>query len=310
MAQTKLRNLNVSATAPLTFERYGDGERPLLEWTGGICGFEAGMNFFDGSPHGGYVIRGLHLRGPDTTAETWAVYNKNNVTDVTVEDCEIERWATGINNQGGHKTKRVKIARNRIHNLRAHGILGTLYDSVIDGNDFSDDNVPQSHLVHRLYLSGGDRNVFSNNVFETDRPCRNGTFTVHGLIPTSLVMENNTVRYGPGGEGWTFSISPYVGLGPQGVRGLVMRGNKVTNGGVDAYHVQCAPGALIENNEIHLTEARTQQAVSYSNDNEVAENLSGPGTVRNNTAYGPAGSRFSFTAPPGSMVEGNRAVVE
>ena len=49
--------------------------------------------------------------------------------------------------------------------------------------------------------------------------------------------------------------------------------------------------------------------LAYQNDNEVATNLSGPGIMRNNTAYGPSGSSFSFSATPGSEVSNNQVVV-
>lgn len=303
-----LINLNTSPANPLTFEAYGEGARPLLDWSAGSLGFATGDNFYDDRDHGGYVIRGLHLRGPDNQEATTGITLMRRVTGVIIENCEITRWYTGIDNSA-HNVTNVTIRNNRIWQLRGHGILGHLYDGFISGNDFSDDNVQQSHWVHRIYLGGGSNNTVTGNTFVTAQPCAGGTFTFHGLQP-GLEVSYNTLHYGAGGEGWLISLSPYVGMGVQGFQDAIVRNNDVQNGGPDVIHIQCAPGALVEGNIIRLTAPRSVNAIAYQNDNEVQTNLNGPGTMRNNTAYGPPGSIFSFSAPPGSTVSNNTVVIE
>ena len=80
-------------------------------------------------------------------------------------------------------------------------------------------------------------------------------------------------------------------------------------GGNSAIVVSAAPGALIEGNTVRLDRARNQIAVSYGNNFEDMDDLRGPGTVRGNRAYGPAGSQFSFTSPPGSVMDDNTSTI-
>jgi hypothetical protein len=303
-----LINLNASAANPLTFESYGEGPRPVFEWPTSPIGFATGDNFFDEREHGGYVIRGLHLRGPNNQEATTAINAMRRARDIIIEGCEITRWYTGIDNNA-HNVTNVTIRNNRIWQLRGHGILGHIYGGLIEGNDFSDDTVQQSHWVHRIYLGGGANNTVRGNRFVTAQPCAGGTVTFHGLQP-GIVVENNTLHYGPGGSGWLISLEPYVGMGQQGFQDAIIRGNSVQNGGPDVIHVKCAPGALIESNTIRQTVVSSVSAIAYQNDPEVLTNLNGPGIVRNNTAIGPAGCSFGFSAPPGSTVSNNVTVVE
>lgn len=90
---------------------------------------------------------------------------------------------------------------------------------------------------------------------------------------------------------------------------LVVRNNHIQNAGNNCLHIEASPGALIEGNEIVLTEERFQVAIAYADDPGRPQDLKGGGTMRNNRAVGPAGATMTFIAPPGSIVSGNERVV-
>ncbi len=297
--QWRLVNPFTRRTAKLVFEDYGDGPLPLLQFTNtATAGIEYGANFFDRTVHEGYAIRNLALRG---SGAGFGVWFKGNVSDATVEGCELTNWRQSFVGQGGegNRADRILLLGNRIHSNFDTGVLGTFYNTLIAGNDFSDPTQEANHFVHRIYLSSGDGNVVRGNKAISANPARGGTFTFHGRVPTSLVIEDNEVVYGAGSDdgAWVISVTPY-GPGPdvpiQGFNGLVVRNNKITNAGNTAISIMCAPGALVENNEIRLTHARYQAAVNYADDHEVAQNLRGP-----------AGAQMPFNAPAGSTVSDN-----
>ena len=325
VTQWKLYSALTRRDAPLTIEAYGNILAPMPEFnfTHTVVGVEFGENFSYVPHHEGYAFKNLRLIGP---GQAFGFWGKGDVSDVTVQSCEMRNWNTPVDGQGGdviHRATRFNVLNNIFQGNHDTGILGRYFDSLFQGNDFSDPNQPANHFVHRMYLSFGDNNVVRGNRGVSVNPARGGTLTFHGRIDTSLIIEDNYFEYGIGpngevSEGWTIALSPYVdllgpGLGngePHGFKGVQIRRNRLVNPGTDAIHVQCAPGAIVDSNEVEVTTPRALAAIAYQNDNEVPLNWSGPGTMTNNTARGPAGSSLSFSAPPGSTESNNTVVLE
>lgn len=304
LPNVRLRNLNTSEANPLTFEAYGEGFQPLLQ-SNGANGFEFGLNFGDWAVHEGYVFRGLNVRGTDG-AGTFGFWGKGNVRGVLIEHCTISNWHVGVDGQGGHDSRHFTVRNNSIYNNRAMGILGEFYDSTFEGNDFSGPGLPSHHFVHLLYLRDGGNLRVANNRLLSAGPALGGTFTMHGLID-GLVIEDNDLRYGPGSDpgAWVVSLIPDSGAAQGGFRNLVVRRNTIQNAGNNGFHIEAAPGALVEDNLSILTEARYQTAIAYADDPGRPQDLKGGGTMRNNRAQGPAGATMTFNAPVGSTVGGN-----
>jgi hypothetical protein len=299
-----------TATNPLVVESYGTGTKPVLQWATGVGnGIEFGANFSDMSVHGGYVFSGLRIVG-DGVTDGFGVWTKGFVSDVTIQDCDITAWYTAVNAQGGHNSTRINLLRNKTEGCRGMGFMGCFYSSIFDGNDFSDVNQAASNFIHRVYLRGGDNNRVINNRFVTTQPAVGGTLTFHGLVENGLEISGNVLEYGPGGDpgAWVISLIPDTGAAQGGFMGLQVRNNTVQNAGNNAIHIEASPGAIIDSNIIRLTAVGNQQAIAYADDPGRPQDLKGPGTMTNNTAYGPTGSNMSFSAPAGSVDTGNTAI--
>lgn len=308
---TRLANLNSTALSRLTFESYGVGARPVLQFGSGQTGFEFGRNFNDTVAHGGYAFKNLAIVGTGVDG-SWGFWAKRNVSDVLIDNCLVTGWYIALNGQGNDNSTRIVVRNCLLTGNAGMGIMGCFYDSIIEGNDFSDNISLTSHFVHKVYLRGGDRNIVRNNRLLTDAACRGGSLTFHGLVQTSLVIEGNNFRYGPGGDegAWVISLIPDTGAATGGFRGLVIRNNFIQNAGNNAIHVEAAPGALIENNTVVLTAPRNQMAVGYVDDPSRPQDLKGGGIVRGNRARGVAGSSMTFTAPAGSTMQDNLSLIE
>jgi len=285
-----------------------------VTYNGGVgwAGVEFGLNFSDNTAHGGYLFRGLNILAPQGTGQTWAFWCKGSVADVRVEDCDIANWYMSFEGQGGHNASRIEIVRCTHPGNRGMCVHGCYYGSLVEDNDFSTADSQASHFVHRVYLRNGSNAVLRRNRYETDLPCQGGTFTFHGRMD-GVVVEDCEALYGPGSDegAWPISFFPDAPAGTVGgFTGVVVSNNRLRNPGNNGIHVECAPGAVITDNEVRYTVARNSTAVVHRNDNEVPINLAGPCTMTGNRAYGPPGSNLSFQAAPGSFEDDNLVVIE
>lgn len=294
----RLVNRNVTSASPLVFDAYGAGPKPILALApSDFRLFEFGSDFSDPTVHGGYVIRNLVLQDTRTAGETWSFWLKGSVSSVLIENVEAAGFYTPINGQGGGAQSGI-VMRNLKLEARGMGINGTFTNSTIEGVEFA--RAGATTFTHAIYLSGGNGNVVRNNRIVTDGICSGGNITVHGLVD-GLVVEGNTIKHEAATEGcWGISINPYVGLGTNGFRNLVVRNNAVVNVGNCAICIQAAPGALVEGN-VTRRDAGGQAAVMVR-DSESTADLQGPATIRNNVA---CGASDGFTGPSGSTISGN-----
>lgn len=118
--------------------------------------------------------------------------------------------------------------------------------------------------------------------------------TFHGQID-GLLIEGNTIEQDSSKEGcWLMSITQGYDTA-EWFRNVVVRNNRLINGGNSAMNAQSAPGILVEGNVIINTNPTYQAAIAVGSTEYLnGDVLDGNATVRNNTvcqsggASGPA----------------------
>ena len=316
-----LRNLSARDANRITIGTYGDcvSGPPVLNYPANtVSAFEFGQNFGDGTPHEGYTIQGLRLVRAPSTNEGWGIYFKNDISKVTLQGMSFAGWTTNINAQGGHRTREILVQSNDLRGFAGgHGVLGRFTDS-----EFLD-NISEpgaTGFTHAFYLSEGSGNVLRRNRIIKTGVCTGGGITMHSGYTTGqgesspkpiagVTVEGNTFEYSepPAASCYAVSLSPYESApAPGGFSEVIVRNNKIINASTPI-NVVAAPGALIDGNVVINTTDFGQTAVSYRNYAEDPADLSGPGTVSNNTVCRPSGSS-GITAPAGSTVSNNVVV--
>lgn len=304
----RLDNRNTNAASPLTFDAYGTGNAPIFRTVTNYA-FEFGgwQNTVDDR---GYVFRNIKFDGVGTGQ--WGFWFRGLLRDVLLENVEITRFYTALEFQGGDALSFITVRNSKIVNNRGMGMIGTAHDSRFEGNLF-EGNGTGSALVHAVYLSTGNRNVFRNNRFVrnsvVDGVCTGGNFTAHGQI-NGLTIEGNTVLQDASADGcYGINLAPGHPNETEGFQNVVIRNNSVINLGGAGIAVQAAPGALIEGNRIIQDQARFHYGIS-ANQTELAEDIPGGGEIiRNNIGcYGPnstSSSTFITVSTSGTTVTGN-----
>ncbi|MBI5256549.1 MAG: right-handed parallel beta-helix repeat-containing protein [Burkholderiales bacterium] len=284
----QLRNLNVTATAPLVFDAYGSGPAPWIKAGGMFYAFQFGT-FQDTANDGGYTIRNLKLDGLGA-AGVWGLHLRNDVHHVLMENLEITGFELAVHTVGATVGNNFILRNSNIHHNHEMGLLGDGYDSVIEGNTFADNNFSGSAFSHAIYLGGHGRNfIVRNNTFTNNSRvngvCTGGNFTVHGQWD-GLLVEGNTIQQ-DASAGGCYGISVNSAYdSPEWFRNLVVRGNRIVNLGNCSICLTSAPGAIVENNLVVNTQASYHAAIL------VPDRTPGPGDdvdtgaiVRNNTIY-------------------------
>lgn len=309
LSRIPVMNPNATPAARIRCRPYGDVSRPrpILQFAQD-AGFYFGRNFGDMTSHGGYGLEGLHIRGPGS-GNGFGIFTQGNLHDLDIDDCQIEGWGIGINSQGGENTRRLRVRGGAIHNNAAMGFLGTVHESLFEGVDFSGNVQSDSHFDHNVYMSGGTNNIVRRLRMVSDRPARGGTLTVHGLV-NGLTIEDCEIAYGPGSDegAWAISVHTYAREADEGFRNLIIRNNRIRNDANSGIVAQNCPGVIIEGNRIELTRARAMTAISHWDNREDTGDFTGPGIVRNNRAFGPAGSQMSFGYVAGDQETGTNTV--
>jgi hypothetical protein len=276
----RLDNRNTTAAAPLTFDAYGTGAPPVLRVAANF-GFEFG-EFANTADDRGYVFRNLKLDGLGTGQ--WAFWLRGLVRDVLIENVEITGFYTAFELQGGDPISFLTVRNSRIVRNRGMGVIGTMNDSVFEGNLF-EGNGTGAPTVHPVYLSGGNRNVIRNNNFVrnslTNGVCTGGNVTAHGMI-NGLTIEGNTIVQDASADG-CYGISMMPGYNTaEGFRNLVVRNNTVVNLGGCGICVSMAPGAVIEGNKIIQDQNRWHLGISVQVTEQPNDLAGGGEIVRDN----------------------------
>ena len=294
MAQ-RLENLNATAAAPLLHADYGTGALPLFRFASGQSAYELGGGWNNQTNDGGYTFRNIKFDGGGVTA--WGVWLRDNVHDVTFDGVEITGFQIAIHSQtlAPYGVNNVNVLNSRIVRNSDMGWLGKVKSGLrIEGSYFEGNNFSGSGFSHAVYNGGGDNLVVRNNRFVRNSVgptglCGSGSLTLHGQI-TGALVEGNTFEQDASSVGcWMVSITQGYATA-EWFRNLVVRGNKIINGGNAGMIIHSAPGALVENNVVINSQSTTQTAVvvgnnEYLNGDVLDENA----IVRNNTACYSAG---------------------
>lgn len=307
----RLDNRNTTAAAPLTFGAYGTGGAPQLRVSSSF-GFETG-EWNNTTPDGGYVFRSLRFIGLDTAPpDAKAIWLRGTVSDVLIEDVEFSNFFIALYGQGHNDIQRVTVRNNRFLRNKSMGVLGTFNNSLFEDNLFEGNNITGSGFEHGTYLSNFTNLTLRNNRYLRNSvlagTCTGGNMTFHGQID-GLVIEGNRIEQDRAAPGcWLMSITQGYATA-EWFRNVVVRNNRLINGGNNAMNAQSAPGILVEGNVIINTNPINQIAISVGHTDYPNGDLpDGNATVRNNTicqSGGASGGAVSFMNNPGATQSNN-----
>jgi hypothetical protein len=293
MSAVSIENPNTSASTPLTFADYGSGALPLLRYASGV-GFTLGGIWSNQTNDGGYVFRNLRMQGAlGTDRAFWLV---QNLRDVTIDGVHIDGWRIGIGSNTGapYGVTNISVRNSRITNNIEMGWLGHVRSGLrIEGNHFEGNNPSGNGTWHAVYNGGGDNGVFRNNRFVRNSVnastglCSSGSLTLHGLHNNTLVEGNVFEQTAAAPSCWQVSINAGYAEA-EAFRGLVIRGNRLVNGGNGGIVVSSAPGVVIEDNVIWNTQTTAQRGVAVGrSDYDSGDAVDSGAIVRRNTACYP-----------------------
>jgi hypothetical protein len=256
----QLRNLNVTAAAPLVFDAYtpasGATARPWLKVSNGAYGILFGP-YNDTANDGGYTLRNLKLDGQNTPA--WGVHLRYDVHDVLLDNMEITGFELGVHSQntGAMGNTNITIRNTNIHRNSGMGMLGDAINLLIEGTTFANNNFSGSSFNHGIYLSGHGRNgTLRNNTFSNNSAvngvCTGGNVTVHGQWDGLVIEGNRVSQVNSSGSCYGISIVPGYHTA-EWFRNVVVRGNTVENVGGCGICAGAAPGIVVERNKVYLS---------------------------------------------------------
>lgn len=307
-----LENPNATAANPLTFEPYGTGPAPLLRQCSGNM-FNVGGNWGNTTNDGGYVFRGLKLDG--CGSGEWGLWFVQNVRDVVLDEMEITGFRIALNSNDGapHGVRGLRVLRSNINRNRAMGILGHYNDLTLDGNTWEANNFGGSTFDHAIYIGGGTNITIRNNLLSRNSvvngQCTGGNMTFHGQI-NGLLIEGNRIEQDAAAPGcWLMSITRGYSSA-EAFRNVVVRNNRLRNGGNTAMAAQSAPGITVEGNVVINTRPTQQTAFNIGSGSQPAADGDigdGDAIVRNNTVCqgdGASGAVATVNSP-GSTVTNN-----
>ena len=287
-----LNNPNATSAAPLTFADYGSGALPVFNTPSGTT-LSFGR-YGDTVPDGGYVFRNLKLDGRGTGQ--WGAFVQGATRDVTFDGVEATGFAIGVHAQqiGGASNERLTIRNSVLRNNREHGFLGDSNVLLIEGSLFEGNNPDGGGMEHGAYLGGRSTSLtVRNSTFRRNSApggvCNGGNLTLHGQHDNVLIEGNVIEQDASAGNCWLLSITTGY-TSAEWFRNLVVRNNRLINGGNAALIVQSAANALIEGNVSWSNQPELGQAAvvtgGVGGSGGGDEAMTG-GTIRNNTACYP-----------------------
>jgi hypothetical protein len=289
-----LENPNATAAAPLVFDAYGSGARPLFN-AGGSSTSAIDFGMYNNTTNdGGYVIRNIKWDGKGTTP--YGFFLIHNLRYLTLEGNEITAFHIGIHSQARapHGVNNARIVNNNISRNSHMGILGQFKDTVIENNLFEGNNFGGSGFDHGTYLSGSEaENSGTNIVLRNNRyirnsavngVCQGGNMTFHGQM-SNVTIEGNRIEQDAAAPGcWAMSITQGYNTA-EWFRNFVVRNNKIINAGNTGMNAQSAPGIVVEGNVVINTQSTYQTAISVGhNEYQNGDVADANAVVRNNTA--------------------------
>ncbi len=304
-----LENMNATEAAPIVFDAYGSGARPVWMAQNGT-GVEVGRHRTGAQP-GPFVFRNIVLDGGGT--RQWGFFNRGH-KGLTLENLEIRGFQIGIHSQNLQRTvindkltlRNVTITRNS-----EMGMLGDADNMIIENSVFSENNFSGSNFNHGIYLGGYGRNgVIRNTQFirnsVANGVCTGGNLTVHGQWD-GLVIEGNTVTQ-DASVGSCYGIVVTGGYTSQEwFRNVVLRGNTVLNVGGCAICINTTENILIEANKlINMNPTWMSGIVRTGSGGDANHADDVGGVIRDNTVClaAPAAGSVAVNVPPSFTVSG------
>jgi hypothetical protein len=311
----RLRNLNATSAAPLTFADYGSGALPIFN-TPRHTTVSFGT-YGDTAPDGGYIFRNLKFDGLGTGQ--WGAFVQGATRDVVFDGVEIAGFDVGIHAQqsASSKNETLVIRNGYLHHNREHGFLGEANGLLIESTRFEDNNPSGGGREHGAYIGGRSTGLTvrnssfrRNSVNSATGRCDGGNLTVHGQHE-SVLIEGNLIEQSSADDG-CFGISVTAGYStPEWFRNLVIRNNRIVNLGACAICVSAAPKAVIESNRIYNTQTRWHVGIAIPG-NRIGpdDEADGGAVVRNNLIchVGPTGDSMGVRAPSAATTVGNTYV--
>jgi hypothetical protein len=308
-----LDNLNATSAAPLTFADYGTGALPVFNTPSGNA-FTFGR-YGTAVVDGGYTIRNIKLDGRGTGL--WGAFVQAATRDVTFDGVEITGFTIGIHSQqaAGASNERLTIRNSILRNNIDHGFLGDSNGLLIEGSLFEGNNPSGGGFEHGAYLGGRSTSTtVRNSIFRNNSApggvCNGGSLTIHGQYDNVLIEGNTIEQVASAGNCWLLSITTGYGTA-EWFRNLVVRNNRLINGGNASMVVHSAVNALIEGNVAWSNQADMGQAAIVSGGAGTSgggdDDMTG-GTIRNNTACYPVANQYSTVlrnSSPGAVIENN-----
>ena len=308
-----LNNLNATSAAPLTFADYGSGALPVFNTPSGTT-FSFGQ-YGDTVPDGGYAFRNLKLDGRGTGQ--WGAFVQGATRDVTFDSVEITGFHIGVHSQqtSGANNERLTIRNSVLRNNRDHGFLGDTNSLLIDGSLFEGNNPDGGGFEHGAYIGGRSTSLtVRNSTFRRNSApggvCNGGNLTLHGQHDNVLI-EGNVIEQDASGDGcWLLSITTGYSTA-EWFRNLVVRNNRLINGGNAALIVQSATNALIEGNVSWSNQPALGQAAIVTGGvggSGGGDDAMTGGAIRNNTACYPNPSQNNTVvrnSSPGATLTNN-----
>ena len=308
-----LDNRNATSAAPLTFADFGAGALPVFNTPSGTT-FSFGR-FGDTVPDGGYLIRNLKLDGRGTGQ--WGAFVQGATRDVTFDGVEATGFDIGIHLQqtSGASNERLTIRNSVLRNNRDHGFLGDSNGLLIEGSLFEGNNPDGGGFEHGAYLGGRSTSLtVRNSTFRRNSApggiCNGGNLTLHGQHDNVLIEGNVIEQDASAANCWLLSITTGYSSA-EWFRNLVVRNNRLINGGNAALIVQSASNALIEGNVSWSNQPELGQAAIVTGgtgDSGGGDDAMTGGTIRNNTACYPNPSSYNTVvrnSSPGATLSGN-----
>lgn len=295
-------NFNSSAGNPIIFDSYtppwGGTAKPILVEARNETNL---FNFIDGgnADHDeGYSIRNLNLNGGGTGQ--WGVFAYNDADYITLENLDISGFEIGVHCAGSNtpnpgadnQNQNMSLLNSMITNCSNQGFLGGADFLLIENCFFENNGFAQAVFNHNIYISDGDNIIIRNNELYRSAVINSMadgvSLVVHGMH-NNLIIEGNYIHEDPGmttGNAWGIGVDPGGYDIPEGVTGLVIKGNLITNMFNNCIAVTSTPGAIIENNVIINENAADLHAIVAPDRLRDSDDLPTTNiTIRNNSIY-------------------------
>jgi hypothetical protein len=291
----QLRNTNVTATQPLTMDRYtpswGCSTNPTLKSGSTFYAIQMGMNG-DTVADGGYTFKNLKLDG-GRQANSYGVHMFNGVRNVTMDGLEITGFAEAIHAEqtAALSNSVVKLLNSNIHHNMAFGWNGDADDLTIESTTFTQNNSNSQSFGNAIRLAGRGRNAVLRNNTITENSvnggeCDSENVVVNGKWNNFLFEYNKVLQTKANMSCLGLAIYPDGSGNANYFRAFTVRANVFSNLGAYSMSASAAPSIVFETNlVVHTLPQYHAAIVVHDREPDLLDDKDTGATVRNNTVY-------------------------